>query len=117
MTVPGPLILTVDAWYLIVRAAEAREGYQDIESARQERRGEYEPIAQFDQTTRQHQQQTGVVDGPSYAEVVAGSSSQPNNNKTGPSDQPPSYSAIVKGGPFLRINRILAVGLAANGRS
>jgi hypothetical protein len=92
---PRPL-LTVDAWYIIVKAAEARDGYEDIESARQERRDEYQPIAQFDHT--HHQQQTGVVDGPSYAEVVAGSSSQPKNNKTGPSDQPPSYSAIVKGG-------------------
>ena len=88
-----------DAWYIIAKAADARDMFDDMENARHERRSEYQPIAQFD-----HQyQQTGVIrdgstDQPTYADVVAGSSSQPKNSS---SDNPPSYSAIVKGGTKL----------------
>jgi hypothetical protein len=85
----------------VVKAAEARDGYEDLESARPERREEYQPIAQFDHT---YQQTGGVrdggIEGPSYAEVVAGSSTQPKNAIGPSSDAPPSYSAIVKGGTY-----------------
>jgi hypothetical protein len=81
-----------------VKAAEARDGYEDLESAGPQRRNEYQPIAQFDHTY----QTTGVRDGagehPTYVEVVAASTSQPKANATSSSDAPPSYSAIVKGG-------------------
>ena len=88
----------------MVKATESRDGNEDLESVRPERREEYQPIAQFDHT---YQQTGGVrdggVEGPTYAEVIAGSSSQ-LKNATGPSsDAPPSYSAIVKGGIYLLI--------------
>jgi hypothetical protein len=98
-----------------VRAAEARDEYEDLESARNETRDEYRPIAQFDHThhshhthqpPKTHQQQVGVYEGgPTYAEVAAaGTSSQ---NKSAP-DAPPSYSAIVKGGKHSAILRLMA---------
>lgn len=90
--------MCVDAWYIIAKAADARDVWDDMENARHERRSEYQPIAQFDQ----QYQQTGIhdasADQPTYADVVAGSSSQPKNSS---SDNPPSYSAIVKGGTEL----------------
>ena len=90
---------TPDAWYIIVKAAEAREGYEDIESGPADGRNAYRPIGQYDHT---HQQQgftgEGGGDGPTYAEVVAGSSSQQNASRNASTDVPPSYSAVVKGG-------------------
>ena len=84
-----------DAWYIIAKAADARDGYEDIENSGPRRRNEYQTIAQFDY----QYQQTGIRDAsgenPTYADVVAGSSSQPKNSS---SDNPPSYSAVVKGG-------------------
>jgi hypothetical protein len=81
-----------------VKAAESRDGYEDIEEARTQRRNEYQPIAQFDHTY----QTTGIREGTSeqitYTEVVVTSSSQPKDSTNQPSDAPPSYSAIVKGG-------------------
>jgi hypothetical protein len=88
-----------------VKAAEARDGYEDVESAQSRNRDEYQPIAQFDNT---YQQQGGVyqgADGPTYAEVAAGSSSQ-NKRTPGVSDAPPSYSAIVKGGKHPASSRL-----------
>jgi hypothetical protein len=92
----------IDAWYIIVKAAEFRDGCEDLESTQTGRRAGYQPIAQFDHT---YQQQVGVLeqggDNPTYAEAAAGSSSQ---NKPAPGglnrDTPPSYSAVVKGGIF-----------------
>lgn len=88
----------LDAWYIIVKAAESRDAYEDIEEARTQGRNEYQPIAQFDHTY----QTTGVREGTSeqitYTEVVVSSSSQPRNSANQSSDAPPSYSAIVKGG-------------------
>jgi hypothetical protein len=95
----------IDAWYIIVRAAETREAYEDLETAIHDRRDEYQPIAQFDNT---YQQQIGVAHGgdqPTYAEVAAGSSSQ-NKATRGVSDAPPSYSAIVKGGKQAPTSRL-----------
>ena len=86
-----------DSWYIIVKAAETRDGYQDIEAGDPNRRVEYEPIAQFDHTYQQTGIREGVGDHPTYAEVAAGTSTQTNPaNST--SEDPPSYSAIVKGG-------------------
>jgi hypothetical protein len=93
----------------VFKAAEARDGNEDLESARPERREEYQPIAQFDHT---YQQTGGVrdggIEGPTYAEVVAGSSTQPKSTTGLTSDAPPSYSAIVKGGIYLlRFKRLI----------
>jgi hypothetical protein len=87
-----------DAWYIIVKAAEAREGYEDIETGPRNRRNEYEPIPQFDHTYQQSGTRAGVGEGPTYAEAVAGTTSQQNTSQNAAKDQPPSYSAIVKGG-------------------
>ena len=81
-----------------MKAAEAREGYEDVETARPERRDEYQPIARFDHTYQTTGARDGVGEDPTYTEVVSGSTSQPRNNATTSSDAPPSYSAIVKGG-------------------
>ena len=87
-----------DAWYIIVKAAEARQEYVDIESAPSSRRDEYQPIAQFDYTYQQRGVREGVGEGPTYAEVAAGATSQQNAGGNASTDAPPSYSAIVKGG-------------------
>jgi hypothetical protein len=81
-----------------VKAAEAREGYEDVETSRPERRDEYQPIAQFDRTYQTSGARDGGEEHPIYVEVVSGSTSQPIHNTTTSSDAPPSYSAIVKGG-------------------
>lgn len=50
--------------------------------------------------------------------MAGGSTSQPKGNKTGPSDQPPSYSAIVKGGmqPQDLFLELVGFGHGADGR-
>lgn len=81
-----------------MKAAEAREGCADIETARSERQDEYQPIAQFDHTYQTTGARDGVGEYPTYAEVVSGSTSQPRNNNPTSSDAPPLYSAIIEGG-------------------
>ena len=94
---PYRLCLFVDAWYIIVKAAEERdEAYRDVESSASEQRSGYRPIPQFDHTYQTSGVREGARDDPTYPEAVAGSSSQPK--PAGASDAPPSYSAIVKGG-------------------
>lgn len=88
----------IDAWYIIVKAAEARDAYEDLEVARPDRRDEYAPIAQFDHTYQTAGVRDGAGENPTYADMVAGSASQPKPNATSSSDAPPSYSAVVKGG-------------------
>lgn len=80
---------------MIIKAAEERDGCHDVESAPNQQRSGYQPIPQFDHTYQTSGVRDGGVDNPTYAEVVASSSSQP---KPGASEAPPSYSAIVKGG-------------------
>jgi hypothetical protein len=89
------LTLRADAWYIVVKAAEIREGYQDLESARPESGEEYRVIIQFDQTYPQTGVRDGVGEHPTYAEVVAGSSGPTASHSD---DAPPSYNAIVTGG-------------------
>lgn len=69
-----------------------------METARTERRDEYQPIAQFDHTYQTTGARDGVGEHPIYVEVVSVSTSQPINTTSSSSDAPPSYSAIVKGG-------------------
>src|SRR5436190_1755037 len=95
---PLPQTERIDAWYIIVKASEEREGYEDMETARPERPDDYQPIAQFDRTYQTIIVRDGVGEHSTYAEVVSGSTSQPKNNVNTSSDAPPSYSAIAKGG-------------------
>jgi hypothetical protein len=86
-----------DAWYIVVKTAEIREGYQDLESARPQLAAgdEYRVIVQFDNTYQQTGVREGVGEHPTYAEVVAGPSNARANHSDG---APPSYNAIVEAG-------------------
>jgi hypothetical protein len=70
-----------------------------LEEARPERQDGYAPIAQYDHTYRQTSGVHAAADeNPTYAEVVAAGSAQPKNSAGFSAENPPSYSAIVKGG-------------------
>jgi len=86
-----------DAWYIVVKTAETREGYRDLESARPQSTAgdEHRGIVQFDHTYPQTGVREGVGEHPTYAEVVAGPSSTRANHSD---DVPPSYNALAKAG-------------------
>ena len=86
-------------------SAEAQDAYADFEagSQPQQRRDEYQPIAQFDHKYQSTGTHAGAGEGLIFPKVVAGAAS--SNNPI--PDEPPSYAAVDIGGIFPHTANIL----------